>query len=137
MLHGAGGHGLAADQARAAIQDLESIGVLAHIPHGAVVQPTATAMELENQLDTGTADPGASDQASPAGKSKRPLCLLSLFDGLGAARIAIEAALRTAGAPEGLHMAGFAEQGRELGAAVQAYWAERRRLGQGNHCSRS
>ena len=65
------------------------------------------------------------------GESERQVCLLSLFDGLGTARIAVDEMLRMAGKPRALALAWAAEIDETLGAAVEAHWRRRRALAGG------
>ena len=57
------------------------------------------------------------------GGSVRPVALLSLFDGLGAARLAVQDALEELGQPAALSFAGYAELDAVLASAVEGYWA--------------
>jgi site-specific DNA-cytosine methylase len=67
----------------------------------------------------------ASNPNSPV----RAVALLSLFDGLGTARLAIQDALAELGHPTALAFAGFAELDAVLASAVEEYWAAGARAG--------
>ena len=51
------------------------------------------------------------------------MCALSLFDGLGTARLAVQDALVELGHPSALTFAGYAELDAILASAVERYWA--------------
>eukprot|EP00969_Alexandrium_andersonii_P126746 5601285-Alexandrium_andersonii.AAC.1 len=57
------------------------------------------------------------------------LVLLSLFDGAGTARVAVDMVLHTTGEPEALAAAWFCEKGAVLAAAVERSWQTRAQQG--------
>ena len=70
------------------------------------------------------------DVEDPA-EPQRSLVLLSLFDGIGTARIAVEHALQEADLQGKLRTSFFVEKDGSLASAVEKYWQEKARRGQG------
>eukprot|EP00969_Alexandrium_andersonii_P342007 15117945-Alexandrium_andersonii.AAC.1 len=62
----------------------------------------------------------------PTGRA--PLALLSLFDGIGAARLGVEDALAALARPVRLTASWFVESDNQLAPLVEAYWLGRSRV---------
>eukprot|EP00974_Lingulodinium_polyedra_P052844 5079904-Lingulodinium_polyedra.AAC.1 len=60
----------------------------------------------------------------PEGKHARPIVLLSLFDGIGTARMALDDLLRIMRRPDAPTAGLFAEIDAKLAASVQGVWEQ-------------
>ena len=70
-----------------------------------------------------------------AGRRGRTIALLSLFDGLGTARLAVQDALEELGCADALRFAGYAELYPGLASTVEAYWTAGSRLRAGGRAT--
>ena len=89
------------------------------------------ALALELPSWAGGRTPEAGNAPTPPADVIPTIALLSLFDGSGLARLAVEELLRALGLANRLVQAGFAELQDDLAIAVQAYWQRRANLSRG------